>query len=245
MAITISNYNSLLAVSDSTNADRTFTCPKYQTWIEKRIQGNNKGFIFKRSDGASQLIRNWEEITPPLSSTYEGTYQEILAFIFPTSQSTLKKITSSIILPNTGPTYSDGNVFGSNPASNFVFNDVSILNGGSGFIVGAEVLLTDVTGAADAVTTTLRLWSLPPTPLADNVAWTRGNKIEGYEGKVNIDGFQVSGSKFSLAEAIMPREKFICASNSKNLYGQLEVSSPYIRPVDNHDLVVSVYVEQF
>jgi len=228
--VTINNYDSIILIVDTNTGSPTYSIPKTGTWIEKSSTNSIEEIVFYLSNGNIAARVNWTNISPALASTYDGTFLAITNMLTVTNSGKISTFTSNAVtLPAAGATYADGKVIGGNPAENFLFQDVVDLNGGGGYITSAELLLTDVTGDANGVTTNVRLWSVAPTAVVDNASWTRGSGAAGYEGKVEMPALAVEGATFSTSEVSNARVTFNCASNSKNLYAQIEATSAYIR----------------
>ena len=160
--------------------------------------------------------------------------------------------------PGTTGTYALGQVYGpvTTPAV-ITFTNVARANGGSGLIKAALLNLQWPSGTPVNTNYALRLklFNVAPTPIADGSLWTvLKTNFLSWMGSFDFSGLNAEGATYTGSDSIHGMGapvagsadadiSFVCAANSRNLYGVLVAEGAFTQ-VASQVATVSLIVDQ-
>lgn len=155
--------------------------------------------------------------SPALSSTYQTVYgSSVITATFTRPADTTAYAASDVVCNST-----------SSPAV-ITFTNIAKEAGGNGYIMSAR--LNKSTTTTTNANFRLYLYTVAPTPIADNAAFTllyanRASRIGWIDfSSMNTEG---TGSDSANAYVTAAGVKFTCAADSRNLYGVLVAKAAY------------------
>ena len=160
--------------------------------------------------------------------------------------------------PGTTGTYAAGQVYGpvTTPAV-LTFTNVARANGGSGLIKAALLNLQWPSGTPvnTGYALRLKLFNVAPTPIADGSLWTvLKTNFLSWMGSFDFSGLNAEGATYTGSDSIHGMGapvagsadadiSFVCAANSRNLYGVLVAEGAFTQ-VASQVATVSLIVDQ-